>query len=298
MSETALYESCLGLPLHYRGKVRDVYRVDGQHLLMVACDRLSAFDVVLPTPVPGKGRVLTALSNFWFARSRGIIPNHLDLATLGLEQALSDPAERDRVAGRAVVARTLKPLPVEAIVRGYLIGSGWADYQATGGVCGLDLPAGLPLAGRLPEPLYTPSTKAAAGEHDRNVDFAHTVALLGEALAVQVRDVALRLYREAAAFALVRGIIIADTKFEFGLDETGRLVVMDEMLTPDSSRFWPANGYRPGENPPSFDKQYVRDYLQTLDWDKTCPGPALPEAVLAGTVARYQEALARLTGTP
>jgi len=296
MHDTALHQSQLSLPLHYRGKVRDVYRVDDRHLLMVACDRLSAFDVVLPTPVPGKGRVLTALSNFWFARSREIVPNHLDLASLSLDDVLADPAERSQVAGRAVVARALRPLPVEAIVRGYLIGSGWKDYQATGSVCGLSLPPGLQLAERLPEPLYTPSTKAEQGDHDRNVDFAHTVELLGEVLAVQVRDVALRLYREAASYALSRGIIIADTKFEFGLDEAGRLVVMDEMLTPDSSRFWPADGHRPGENPSSFDKQYVRDYLETLDWDKTPPGPALPGAVLAGTVARYREALTRLTG--
>lgn len=296
MASGALFESRLGLPLQYRGKVRDVYRVDEQHLLMVACDRLSAFDVVLPTPVPGKGRILTILSNFWFARSRDIVRNHLDLATLTLDQALPDPRERAILDGRAVVVRALNPLPVEAIVRGYLIGSGWKDYQATGGLCGLVLPEGLRLAEALPEPLYTPSTKASLGEHDQNVDFAHTVSLLGEPLASQVREVSLRLYREAASYAAARGIIIADTKFEFGLDEAGELVVMDEMLTPDSSRFWPADGYRPGENPASFDKQYVRDYLETLDWDKRPPAPALPESVLSGTVARYQEALTRLTG--
>lgn len=295
--EDALFESQVDLPLHYRGKVRDVYRVDEQHLLMVACDRLSAFDVILPDPVPGKGRILTALSNFWFARSRNIVSNHLDLATLSLEQVLPDPAVRAQLGGRAVVVRALKPLAVEAVVRGYLIGSGWKDYQATGQVCGMTLPAGLRLAEQLPEPIYTPSTKAAAGEHDENVDFAHTVTLLGERLANEVREVALQLYREAATYALSRGIIIADTKFEFGLDETGRLVVMDEMLTPDSSRFWAADNYRPGENPASFDKQYVRDYLETLHWDKCPPAPELPDEVLAGTVSRYQEALSRLTST-
>lgn len=291
----ALFESQLALPLHYRGKVRDVYRVDEQHLLMVACDRLSAFDVILPTPVPGKGRILTALSNFWFARSRGIVKNHLDLATRSLDEVLPDPTVRAQLGGRAVVARALKPLPVEAIVRGYLIGSGWKDYQASGTLCGITLPQGLRQAEQLPEPIYTPSTKAAAGSHDENVSFAHTVELLGEALAEQVRTVALQLYREAAQYAAARGIIIADTKFEFGVDDEGQLVVMDEMLTPDSSRFWPADSYRPGESPASFDKQYVRDYLETLDWDKTPPAPALPDTVLAGTVARYQEALERLT---
>ncbi|HRF45972.1 MAG TPA: phosphoribosylaminoimidazolesuccinocarboxamide synthase [Candidatus Competibacteraceae bacterium] len=284
------------LPLVYRGKVRDLYAVDDQHLLMVASDRLSAFDVILPTPIPGKGAVLTAVSNFWFERTRRIVPNHLQIARKTLEQALTDPAERDCVAGRAVVARWLQGLPVEAIVRGYLIGSGWKDYQQSGMVCGIHLPDGLRLADRLPEPIFTPSTKAALGEHDENVDFGHVVTRIGEDLAEQMREISLRLYREAADYALARGIIIADTKFEFGLDEDGRLVLMDEALTPDSSRFWPADHYQPGVNPPSFDKQFVRDYLETLDWDKQPPGPELPPEIVQKTVAKYREALKRLTG--
>ncbi len=285
------------LPLVYRGKVRDLYAVDGQHLLMVASDRLSAFDVILPTAIPGKGAVLTAVSNFWFARTRHIVPNHLQRAEKTLEQALPDPAERARVADRVVVARRLKGLPVEAIVRGYLIGSGWKDYQRDGKVCGITLPAGLRLADRLPEPIFTPSTKAALGSHDENVSFEQIAAVIGRELAEQVRETSLRLYREAADYALMRGIIIADTKFEFGLDEQERLVLMDEALTPDSSRFWPADQYQPGVNPPSFDKQFVRDYLETLDWNKQPPGPELPPEIVAHTVAKYREALARLTGT-
>jgi len=283
------------LPLSHRGKVRDIYRVDANHLLLVASDRVSAFDVILPTPVPGKGAILTALSNFWFDRTRQIVPNHLQLAEITLEQALPDPAERNAVAGRAVVVRALKALPVEAIVRGYLIGSGWKDYQRTGAVCGVALPSGLRLAERLPVPIYTPSTKAAVGTHDENVDFAHTATLLGRSLAEQVRTVSLQLYREAADYALARGIIVADTKFEFGLAEDGRLVLMDEILTPDSSRFWPADRYRPGTNPPSFDKQFVRDYLESLDWDKKPPAPALPDDIVAKTAERYREAWQRLT---
>jgi phosphoribosylaminoimidazole-succinocarboxamide synthase len=285
------------LPLVYRGKVRDLYAVDGQHLLMVASDRLSAFDVILPTAIPGKGAVLTAVSNFWFARTRHIVPNHLQRAEKTLEQALPDPAERARVADRAVVARRLKGLPVEAIVRGYLIGSGWKDYQRDGTVCGIALPAGLRLADRLPEPIFTPSTKAALGSHDENVSFEHVARTLGRPLAEQVREISLRLYREAADHALARGILIADTKFEFGLDQADELVLMDEALTPDSSRFWPADQYRPGVNPPSFDKQFVRDYLEALDWDKQPPGPELPPAIVERTVAKYREALTRLTET-
>ena len=284
------------LPLVYRGKVRDLYAVDRHHLLMVASDRLSAFDVILPTTIPGKGAVLTAVSNFWFARTRHIVSNHLQRAEKTLEQALPDPAERARVADRAVVARRLKGLPVEAIVRGYLIGSGWKDYQRDGQVCGMTLPAGLRLADRLPEPIFTPSTKAALGSHDENVSFEHIARTIGRELAEQVRETSLRLYREAADYALARGIIIADTKFEFGLDEDGQLVLMDEALTPDSSRFWPADQHQPGVNPPSFDKQFVRDYLETLDWDKQPPGPELPPDIVARTVAKYREALARLTG--
>ncbi len=284
------------LPLIYRGKVRDLYAVDDQHLLMVASDRLSAFDVILPTLIPGKGAVLTAVSNFWFARTRHLVPNHLQQATKTLEAALPDPAERALVADRAVVARRLKGLPVEAIVRGYLIGSGWKDYQRNGQVCGIALPTGLRLADRLPEPIFTPSTKAALGSHDENVRFEQIAAVIGADLADQVRETSLRLYREAADYALARGIIIADTKFEFGLDEQGQLVLMDEALTPDSSRFWPADQYQPGVNPPSFDKQFVRDYLETLDWNKQPPGPELPPAIVARTVAKYREALERLTG--
>ena len=289
-----LYESRLkSLPLLARGKVRDIYGVGDGHLLIVTTDRLSAFDVVLPDPIPGKGSVLTAVSNFWFSRTAALVPNHL--ADMSLEDAVPDPVERAEVEGRAVVVRKLRALPVEAIVRGYLIGSGWKDYQASGAVCGITLPAGLRLADRLPEPVFTPSTKADVGGHDMNIDFDRTRELLGDELAGQVRDVSLQIYTRCAAYALERGIIIADTKFEFGLDENDRLVLIDEVLTPDSSRFWPADSYRPGQNPESFDKQYVRDYLETLDWDKTPPGPRLPAEVIANTAAKYREARERLT---
>ena len=296
MSQTpdVLYDSAINsLPLIHRGKVRDIYAAGDEHMLIVTTDRLSAFDVIMPDPIPGKGAVLTAVSNFWFARTRSIVPNHL--AELALEDVLPDAAERAQIEGRAIVVRKLKALPVEAIVRGYLIGSGWKDYQKTGAVCGIKLPEGMELAGKLPEPIYTPSTKAAVGAHDENVDFEHTRKLLGDDLATQVRDVSLRLYTEAAAYALERGIIIADTKFEFGTDADGHLVLIDEALTPDSSRFWPADQYRPGISPPSFDKQYVRDYLETLDWDKKAPGPKLPPEVIQKTSEKYQEALRRLT---
>jgi phosphoribosylaminoimidazole-succinocarboxamide synthase len=285
------------LPLIYRGKVRDLYAVDDRHLLMVASDRLSAFDVILPTAIPGKGAVLTAVSNFWFERVRHLVPNHLQLAEKTLDEALPDPAERARITGRAVVARRLKGLPVEAIVRGYLIGSGWKDYQHAGMVCGIRLPEGLRLADRLPEPIFTPSTKAALGAHDENVSFDEIADRIGRELAERVRAISLRIYREAAEYALARGLIIADTKFEFGLDEEGQLVLMDEALTPDSSRFWPADRYQPGVNPPSFDKQFVRDYLETLDWDKQPPGPELPAEIVARTAAKYREARERLTGS-
>lgn len=289
-----LYETHLkSLELVHRGKVRDVYAVDDEHLLIVTTDRLSAFDVILPDPIPGKGAVLTAISNFWFERTRDLVDNHL--ADMPLEQALPDAEERALVQGRAVVVKRLKALPVEAIVRGYIIGSGWKDYQATGAICGITLPPGLELAEQLPAAIYTPSSKAAVGEHDENVDFAHTVKLLGHELAEQVRRVSLTLYTEAARYARERGIIIADTKFEFGLDDDGRLVLIDECLTPDSSRFWPADTYRPGISPPSFDKQYVRDYLETLDWGKTAPGPHLPAEVIRNTAAKYKEAMERLT---
>lgn len=293
---TALYQSNLpSLSLRARGKVRDIYAIDGQHMLIVATDRLSAFDVVLPDPIPGKGRVLTRISNFWFDKLSHVIPNHL--STIPLADVVHDAEGRAQIEGRAVVVKLLKPLPVEAIVRGYLIGSGWKDYLKSGAVCGIPLPKGLQQAQQLPEAIYTPSTKAAAHEHDENVAFEKTVELLGQALAEQVRDVSLRLYREAAEFAKERGIIIADTKFEFGVDEDGALYLIDEALTPDSSRFWPADQYRVGISPPSFDKQYVRDYLETLDWDKTAPGPHLPKDVLEHCAAKYREAETRLTGS-
>ena len=283
------------LPLLGRGKVRDIYAVGDDHLLIVTTDRLSAFDVVLPDPIPGKGAVLTAVSNFWFDWSRGLVPNHL--ADIALDRVVPDAEERAQVEGRAVVARRLKALPVEAIVRGYLIGSGWKDYQASGAVCGIHLPSGLRLADALPEAIFTPSTKAEVGGHDVNIDFARAEALLGSAVAARVREVSLRLYSDAARYARERGIIIADTKFEFGLDNKGELVLIDEVLTPDSSRFWPVEHYRVGTSPPSFDKQYVRDYLETLDWDKTAPGPRLPEDVIRRTAEKYREALHRLTAT-
>ena len=294
MTAAALHESHLtSLPLIQRGKVRDIYAVDAHHLLIVTTDRISAFDVVLSDPVPGKGAVLTALSNFWFARMQGVIRNHL--STLSLTDVLPNAAERATVAGRAIVVDKLRPLPVEAIVRGYIIGSGWKDYQKSGAVCGIQLPSGLQQAQQLPQALFTPSTKAEQGEHDENIDFERTTALLGRACAEQVRDVSLKIYQTAADFARSKGIIIADTKFEFGLDANDELVLIDEVLTPDSSRFWPADEYQVGISPPSFDKQFVRDYLETLDWNKQAPAPPLPAAILAKTAAKYREALTRLT---
>jgi phosphoribosylaminoimidazole-succinocarboxamide synthase len=288
-----LFESNLqGLKLRHRGKVRDIYDINAKHMLIVTTDRLSAFDVVLTNPIPGKGAVLTAMSNFWFDRMRKLIPNHL--ADIPLEKVLPDAKERAPLEGRAIVVKRLKALPVEAIVRGYLIGSGWKDYQMTGGVCGIKLPEGLRQADKLPEPIYTPSTKAAIGDHDENINFDKTVAILGRELAAQVREVSLRIYKEAADYALQHGIIIADTKFEFGVDDTGRLTLIDEVLTPDSSRFWPADSYNPGESPPSFDKQYVRDYLETRNWDKKPPAPELPYEVVAKTAKKYREAFERL----
>ena len=289
-----MHESSLsGLERLHQGKVRDLYAVDDEHMLIVTTDRLSAFDVVLPDPIPGKGRVLTRISNFWFDRTGHIIANHL--AAVPLEQVVPDPAERALIADRSVVVRRLDALPVEAVVRGYLIGSGWKDYQRSGAVCGIALPPGLRMAERLPEPIFTPATKAERGMHDENVGFGEVVAAIGPELAGKVRETALALYRYAAAHALERGIIIADTKFEFGTDAQGRLVLIDEALTPDSSRFWPVDSYRPGSSPPSFDKQFVRDYLETLDWDKTPPAPHLPAEVIRGTSQRYEEALRRLT---
>ena len=290
----ALYQSTLSsLTLRARGKVRDIYTIDQQHMLIVTTDRLSAFDVVLPDPIPGKGRVLTNVSNFWFEKMKHLMPNHL--ANIPLEQVVPDAVERSQIEGRAIVVKLLNPLPVEAIVRGYLIGSGWKDYQKCGAVCGVKLPEGLQQAQQLPEAIYTPSTKAAVNDHDENVSFEKTVELMGQQLAEKVRDASLKLYQEAAVYAKERGIIIADTKFEFGIDDDGVLYLIDEALTPDSSRFWPADQYRIGISPPSFDKQYIRDYLETLDWDKTAPGPHLPPEVASYCAEKYREAELRLT---
>ncbi len=292
----ALYESSLSsLKLIARGKVRDIYDINDKYMLIVATDRLSAFDVILPDPIPGKGRVLTRISNFWFDKLGYIMPNHI--SDLTLADVLPDALERAQVEGRAVVVKKLKPLPVEAIVRGYLIGSGWKDYQKTGEVCGIKLPEGLQQAEQLPEPIYTPSTKAAVDQHDENVSFEKTVALMGQDLAEQVRNASLKIYKEASAYAKERGIIIADTKFEFGVDDAGVLYLIDEVLTPDSSRFWPADEYQVGISPPSFDKQYIRDYLETLDWNKTAPGPLLPSEVTGFCAKKYAEAETRLTSS-
>jgi phosphoribosylaminoimidazole-succinocarboxamide synthase len=290
---TPLLESAIpSLQLLSRGKVRDVYAVDDQRLLIVASDRLSAFDVVLPTPIPGKGAVLTEISHFWFGKLGHIIPSHL---TGDQPESVVADNERNQVTGRAMVVKRLQPLPVEAIVRGYLVGSGWKEYQSHGSVCGIALPAGLPQAGKLPQPIFTPSTKAAVGAHDENIDFARAEQLLGADIAAQVRDASITLYTQAAEYALTRGIIIADTKFEFGLDAAGTLYLIDEVLTPDSSRFWPADQYRPGSNPPSYDKQFVRDWLEASGWNKQAPAPQLPIEVAAKTGEKYREAVARLT---
>jgi len=289
-----IYESSIqSLKLVSRGKVRDMYALESDRLLIVTTDRLSAFDVILSDPIPCKGAVLNALSNFWFARLSHVLPNHL---TDTPPEKVVKPEEVTQVRGRAVVVRRLKPLPIEAVVRGYIIGSGWKDYQKTGTVCGIPLPKGLRQADKLPQVMFTPATKAALGAHDENISFARTEQLLGASLAAQVRDVAVSLYSQAAEYARRRGIIIADTKFEFGQDEAGKLYFIDEALTPDSSRFWPADQYRPGSSPPSFDKQYVRDYLETLDWDKKAPAPRLPAEVIARTSEKYREALERLAG--
>ncbi|MGH8501450.1 MAG: phosphoribosylaminoimidazolesuccinocarboxamide synthase [Gammaproteobacteria bacterium] len=291
----SLFESNIpSLRLRHRGKVRDIYDIDARHMLIVTSDRLSAFDVVLPTPIPGKGEILTAISNFWFRRLRGVIPNHL--AALPLQDVLPAVEDRRALESRSVVVRKLRALPVEAVVRGYLIGSGWKDYQREGTIGGIRLAPGLRLAERLPEPIFTPSTKAGAGEHDVNIGFEQVAELVGRELAIRVRETSLELYRQAAAFARDRGIIIADTKFEFGLGADGALVLIDEALTPDSSRFWPADTYRPGSSPPSFDKQFVRDYLETLDWDKTAPGPALPRRIVDKTAEKYRTAKRLLMG--
>ena len=307
MSAALFQSSIASLPLLSRGKVRDIYAVDTDKLLIVTSDRLSAFDVVLPDPIPRKGEVLTAVADFWFTKLGHIVPNQLT----GIDpESVVAANEREQVRGRSIVARRLKPLPIEAVVRGYVIGSGWKDYQETGAICGIALPAGLKMAARLPAPIFTPATKAAIGDHDENVSYEQAASNCDEALAealagtgktgaqlcAEARDAAIRLYEEAAAYAATRGIIIADTKFEFGIDAAGTLHLIDEALTPDSSRFWPADQYAEGSNPPSYDKQYVRDYLETLDWGKKAPGPKLPAEVIARTSAKYIEACERLTG--
>jgi len=283
-----------GLDLIHRGKVRDVYALPDNELLIVATDRLSAFDVVLPDPVPGKGEMLTRLSNFWFARTAHLMPNHL--VERPIAEVLPPGVDVSLYARRSIVSKRLKPVPFEAIARGYLIGSGWKDYQASGSLCGITLPPGMRQAEQLPEPIFTPSTKAAVGGHDQNVAFAVLVDQVGSELATQVRDATLAIYSFAAAYAATRGILIADTKLEFGTDAEGKLYVMDEMLTPDSSRFWPAEEYRVGISPPSYDKQFVRDYLETLDWNKQAPGPSIPAPIIEATAAKYAEALDRLAG--
>ncbi|TAN06234.1 MAG: phosphoribosylaminoimidazolesuccinocarboxamide synthase [Rhodanobacteraceae bacterium] len=292
---TTLLESDLpGLELLHRGKVRDVYALPNDRLLIVASDRLSAFDVVLPDPIPGKGEMLTQISNFWFGKTAHLVPNHLTGTPVA--EVLPKGVDAKLYAKRAVVVKRLKPVPVEAIARGYLIGSGWKDYQKSGSLCGIQLPAGLKQAQQLPEAIFTPSTKAPKGTHDENIGFDEVVKLVGADLAAQVRDATLAIYRFAATYARERSILIADTKFEFGTDAAGKLYVMDEMLTPDSSRFWPAEQYRTGISPPSYDKQFVRDYLETLDWNKRAPGPKLPREVITGTAAKYAEALKKLAG--
>jgi phosphoribosylaminoimidazole-succinocarboxamide synthase len=290
----ALFESNIpGLELLARGKVRDIYAVDADHLLIVTSDRLSAYDVVMPNPIPGKGRVLTQISLFWFEMMADLVPNQLTGGSI--DDVVSDPEIAATLRDRALVVKRLKPLPIEAVVRGYLIGSGWRDYLDSGATSGIDLPPGLEQAARLPATMFTPAHKAEAGEHDENISFADVVDLVGEDYATRVRDLSIAIYERAAEYALARGIIIADTKFEFGTDAAGTLYLIDEVLTPDSSRFWPVDGYRTGISPPSFDKQFVRDYLDTLDWDKTAPGPELPADVLEQTSAKYQEAYDRLT---
>jgi phosphoribosylaminoimidazole-succinocarboxamide synthase len=294
MSAAMLQSDIKSLPLLHRGKVRDLYAVDAQHLLIVQTDRLSAFDVILPDPIPGKGEVLTRVSNFWFDKLQHVIPNHLSGIT---PESVVNADEQDQVQGRAFVTKKLKPLPIEAIVRGYLVGSGWKDYQKTGAVCGIQLPTGLREAEKLPEPLFTPSTKAVVGEHDENISFEQAIELLGEARANEVKNATLALYTEAANYALTKGIIIADTKFEFGTDDSGKMYLIDEALTPDSSRFWPADQYQVGSNPPSFDKQFVRDWLESSGWNKRAPAPNVPQAVLQKTTDKYREAAQRLMGT-
>ncbi len=292
MSSAVFETEFTSLPLLHKGKVRDIYEIDDKHMLVVATDRISAFDVIMPNPIPNKGALLTRVSDFWFERFADLIPNQVSSMTL--EDLNLTDSEREQVTGRSIIVKRLNALPIEAIVRGYLIGSGWKEYQDKQSVCGIPLPANIPLAGKLPETLFTPSTKAAAGEHDENISFEQAVELVGEDIATQVRDISIKLYENAANYALTKGIVIADTKFEFGLDDNGTLTLIDEVLTPDSSRFWPADDYTPGKNPSSFDKQYIRDYLETLDWNKKAPGPTLPDEIITNTQAKYQEAANKL----
>ncbi|VAW66855.1 Phosphoribosylaminoimidazole-succinocarboxamide synthase [hydrothermal vent metagenome] len=291
---TSLHTSHISnLTLRHKGKVRDIYDIDDEHMLIITSDRISAFDVIMPNAIPEKGTILNDVTRFWLNKLEHIIPNHL--ADIPLHEIITDKQELKAVEKHAMVVKKLNALPVEAIVRGYIIGSGWKDYQKTGAICGIKLPENLQLADKLPEPIYTPSSKADVGDHDENIDYAATEKLLGADLAKQVKEVSLQLYKTAAEFALSRGIIIADTKFEFGVDENNKLVLIDEVLTPDSSRFWPADQYQPGSSPVSFDKQFVRDYLETLDWNKTSPGPELPQDIIDKTAEKYKEALQKLT---
>lgn len=290
----ALHTSSIAsLPLHYRGKVRDIYTIDEHHWLMIATDRVSAFDVIMPNVIPGKGRLLTQLAMFWFNRVRALIPNHL--ANIALEEVLPDPEERAQAQGRSMIIKRLTPLPIEAVVRGYLIGGGWKDYQNTGEVCGVALPVGLQQASKLERPIFTPATKAELGDHDENITFDKMSDIIGAERADEVRRISLALYKSAASYTKERGIITADTKFEFGTNAQGNLVLMDEILTPDSSRYWEADTWQPGSSPQSFDKQFLRDWLETLDWNKQSPGPSLPDNIIVNTRAKYQEAVDRLT---
>jgi len=294
LSNTLTQSSIRSLPLLHQGKVRDIYDIDANTMLLIATDRLSAFDVILPTPIKDKGAILTEIANFWFAKLGHIVPNHL--TGINPDTVVSDPSEKVQLGKRALVVKKLKPLPIEAIVRGYLVGSGWKEYKASGTVCGIPLPSGLQEASKLPAPIFTPSSKADVGDHDENITLEKCAALVGKVLAEKVANVSIRLYQEAAEYALTRGIIIADTKFEFGLDAAGELYLIDEVLTPDSSRFWPADQYAVGKNPPSFDKQYVRDWLEASGWNKTPPAPVLPADVAEKTSEKYREAYTKLTG--
>lgn len=290
----ALHTSSIkSLPLHYRGKVRDIYTIDDHHWLMIATDRVSAFDVILPNVIPGKGKLLTQLAMFWFDRVRALIPNHL--ANMPLEEVLSDPDEYAQAKGRSMIIQRLTPLPVEAVVRGYLIGSGWNDYQSSGSICGVTLPEGLQQASKLEQPIFTPATKAELGDHDENISYEQVCDKVGKARADEIRRISLALYKSAAQYTQQRGIITADTKFEFGTNAQGNLVLMDEILTPDSSRYWEADSWQPGTSPQSFDKQFLRDWLETQSWDKQPPGPALPDEIVKKTLAKYREAVHRLT---